>query len=51
MILLIISIILILIISYIIKNKLIIRFDTFLRKGFEKTSDKYGVYCYVGKQR
>lgn len=31
---------------YIIKNKMIIRVDTFFRKGFSKHDDKYGVYCF-----
>ena len=35
---------------YIIKNHVIIRIDTFFRKGFKKMTDKYGVYCWVGKQ-
>lgn len=30
-----------------VRNKIIIRFDTFLRKGFKKMHDKYGVYCWV----
>lgn len=42
--------ILIIAIIYMIKNKLIIRVDTFFRKGFEKNDDKYGVYCFTGKQ-
>lgn len=33
-----------------VKNKVIIRFDTFFRKGFKKYHDKYGVFCWVGKQ-
>lgn len=37
-------------IIYMIKNKLIIRFDTFFRKGFEKKDDKFGIYCFDGKQ-
>lgn len=32
------------------KNKIILRFDTFFRKGFKKINDHYGVYCWVGKQ-
>ena len=35
---------------YIVKNKLVIRVDTFFRKGFAKHDDKYGVYCFTGKQ-
>lgn len=38
---------LIVLIAVIYKNKLIIRFDTFFRKGFKKTDDKYGVYTFV----
>lgn len=37
-------------IMYMIKNKLIIRIDTFFRKGFEKHDDKFGIYCFDGKQ-
>lgn len=33
-----------------IQNKVIIRVDTFFRKGFKKNNDNYGVYCWVGKQ-
>lgn len=32
------------------ENKIIIRFDTFFRKGFKKNNDRYGVFCWVGKQ-
>lgn len=32
------------------ESKLIIRFDTFFRKGFKKITDRYGVFCWVGKQ-
>lgn len=43
---------LVLIISgYVLTNHLVIRLDTFFRKGFKKNNDKYGVYCWVGKQR
>ena len=38
------------IIVYLWRNKIIVRFDTFLRKGFRKIDDSYGVYCWVGKQ-
>lgn len=34
-----------------VQNKIIIRFDTLFRKGFKKYNDKYGVFCWVGKQR
>lgn len=33
-----------------VQNKIIIRFDTLFRKGFKKYNDKYGVFCWVGKQ-
>lgn len=33
-----------------VQNKVIIRFDTLFRKGFRKNYDKYGVFCWVGKQ-
>lgn len=33
-----------------LQNKIIIRFDTFFRKGFKKYNDRYGVFCWVGKQ-
>ena len=46
MILLIIFIFIIIALVYIIKNKIVIRVDTFFRKGFEKHDDKYGVYCF-----
>lgn len=42
--------VLIIICSYFVKNKIIFRFDTIFRKGFKKVSDSYGVYCFVGKQ-
>lgn len=50
MLIFIIIIILIVIITYLIKNRIIIRIDTFFRKGFTKKDDKYGVYCFCGKQ-
>lgn len=50
MILLILGFMLIAIIAFIIKNKLVIRVDTIFRKGFEKHDDNYGVYCFTGKQ-
>lgn len=37
-------------IAYIVKNKIVFRVDTFFRKGFTKHDDKYGVYCFCGKQ-
>lgn len=33
-----------------IKNKITIRFGTLFRKGFHKLDDKYGIFCFVGKQ-
>lgn len=50
MIKLIIPIILVIIIMYIIKNKIIIKFKTFFRKGFRAQRGNFGVYCYCGKQ-
>lgn len=50
MILLFVFVLLIILVIFIIKNKIVIRFDTFFRKGFEKKNDKYGVYCFCGKQ-
>lgn len=38
------------IIIFMVKNKIVLRIDTFFRKGFEKFDDKYGVYCFCGKQ-
>jgi len=46
MFLLILFLIFIVALLYIIKNKLVIRIDTFFRKGFSKHDDKYGVYCF-----
>lgn len=42
--------VLIIIFIYIIKNKIILRIDTFFRKGFKKNDDDYGIYCFCGKQ-
>lgn len=50
MILLFIFLLFIIFIIYIIKNKIIFRFDTLFRKGFKKLDDKYGVFCFCGKQ-
>lgn len=50
MIIFIISMILIILVLWIIKNKIVLRIDTFFRKGFKKNDDKYGVYCFTGKQ-
>lgn len=35
---------------YLYKNKVVVRFGTFLRKGFKAPSDTFGVYCFTGKQ-
>lgn len=35
---------------YCYKNKIFIKFDTFLKKGFRADRGKFGVYCYDGKQ-
>lgn len=32
------------------KNKIHINFKSFTKKGFHKENDKYGVYCFCGKQ-
>lgn len=40
----------ILIVSYLIKNKLVIHFGTLFRKGFKKSKDTYGIYTFVGFQ-
>lgn len=42
--------ILIIITFYFYKHKIFIRLDTFFRKGFSKNDDKFGVYCFTGKQ-
>lgn len=49
-ILLIIIFVIIIIASYLIKNKIVFRFDTLFRKGFKRSSDKYGIFCFCGKQ-
>lgn len=46
----IIFVITIVLISYLIKNKVVIKINTFFRKGFKKEEDKYGIYNFVGKQ-
>ncbi len=46
----IIGLVIFLLICLCIKYKLIIRFDTLFRKGFKKIVDKYGIFCFVGKQ-
>lgn len=50
MILLILFIFIVVALIYIIKNKIVIRIDTFFRKGFSKHDDNYGIYCFAGKQ-
>ena len=47
-------VILIIIVLLLIKiffiEKIHVDFRTFLKKGFEKVDDKFGLYCYTGKQ-
>lgn len=50
MFLFIIIIILVFIALYVYKNHLHIDFLSFFRKGFKKNSNKFGVFCYTGKQ-
>lgn len=50
MIILILTILVLSLIIMMIKNKIWIRIDTFFRKGFPKHDDKYGIYCFTGKQ-
>lgn len=38
------------IIIYCYNNKIKIKFETFLKKGFSPKRGKFGVYCYCGKQ-
>lgn len=38
------------VIVYIYQNKIIIKFKTFLKKGFRTKDGPWGVYCYDGKQ-
>lgn len=40
----------IILILYFIKNKIRIKWKTFLKKGFSANRGKFGVYCYCGKQ-
>ena len=35
---------------YIIKNKIHINFSSFFKKGFKKIDNKFGLFCYTGKQ-
>ena len=37
-------------IFFIISSKIHIDFHSFFRKGFKKTDNTFGLYCYVGKQ-
>lgn len=41
---------LVMILFYMFKNKIHIKWKTFLQKGYYKKESKFGVYCYVGKQ-
>lgn len=41
---------LVIIVVYCIRNKIRIKFKTFLRRGFSPDRGKFGVYCYDGKQ-
>lgn len=42
---------LIIIIFYLVKNKVVIHLPSFFKKGFQLTSNKFGCYCATGKQR
>ena len=46
----IIGFILIFVIAYLWKNRIVVRIDTFFKKGFKRIKDSFGVYCWVGKQ-
>lgn len=46
----IVGIIIFICILYMVKNKIVLRIDTFFRKGFKKYDDNYGIYCFCGKQ-
>lgn len=37
-------------VMYIINNKLVIDFNSFIHKGFKKSTSKFGLYLYTGKQ-
>lgn len=43
-------IIILVFIIYLVKNKIQIKFHTFLKKGFSPNKDIFGIYCYCGKQ-
>ena len=36
----------IIVVSYLIKNKIVFRFDTLFRKGFARKKDMFGVYVF-----
>lgn len=38
------------VIYYCFKNKIKIKFKTFLKRGFKVKKGVYGIYCYVGFQ-
>ena len=42
--------IILLLVKLFIIEKVHVDFRTFLKKGFEKLDDKFGLYCYTGKQ-
>ena len=42
--------VLFLLVVFMLKNHVKIKYKTFLGRGFYKTSKPYGVYCYCGKQ-
>lgn len=46
----IIYLVLIILFIYCAKNKIRIRFTTFLKKGFKAPSESFGCYCFTGKQ-
>lgn len=41
----------IILLTYVIKNKIVFRLDTFFRKGFSKNDDDYGIYCFCRQAR
>lgn len=47
MVIIIIVVLIIALISFIWKNKIIVRFDTLFRKGFKKNTDKYRNLCIL----
>ena len=50
MILLIFIVVICYILMYTFKNKIHLDFASFFKKGFRKISNKFGVFCYTGKQ-